>query len=211
MEIYCLNWIAHNESKVLSWICPRTWIMVLFHSICNHVCACFLLLLAGIWAEEAWKKTILICGRWGLFPQRQNIAANVVKAEWMRNEALYGLTIACLDFFFPSGRWSQTRFLSFAQRNFYSSCTSLHFTAVGSHGGPAAPIANLLMDLCIGFGIAWLLMHMMCSYMSQQAESHNTTKRFWMSWVQKANESRKWGWWWWFTTNFLNHRPHRGL
>lgn len=53
-----------------------------------------------------------------------------------------------LGFFFSPAGWGPTKFPS-SHRGIFtaSSCTSLHFTAVGSLDGPAAPIASLLMDL----------------------------------------------------------------
>lgn len=57
------------------------------------------------------------------------------------------------------------------------SCTSLHFTALGSLDGPAVPIASLLMDLCMEF--RRVLMHMMCSNMCQWAVDHKAMRGFW--------------------------------
>lgn len=151
----------------LEFVCAQWYASLLPPQPCFYLLISFSSLVVCEWERFS----ILICGR--LFPQKT--ATNVGDEEWgimCPNTSL----IWWGDFF---ARWMKPDLTPlFAQRNVYSSCTSLHFTAVGSRSGSAAPIASLLMDLCIGFSSAGVLMHMMCSYMSQWAVGNNTTRRF---------------------------------
>lgn len=124
--------------------------------------------------REVLKKQI-VCGR--LFLRQQNSVANTADTKWMSNEALYGTALAWQDGFLA--RWMKPHVTSLsAQRNFYSACASLPFTAGESHCGPAATMAILLMHLSIGFSAACLIMHMMCSYISRWAVGHSSIRRF---------------------------------
>lgn len=156
LRIYCPNWNKHKGSQAWTWICLRTWYstpstaMVFLHAYVS-------LLLGVMWAFVGAKDHFTTHNGKGV----RHYMADAHTTWW----------------FFA--RWMKPVLAPLsAQRNFYSSCTSLRFTAVGSHSGPAAPIASLLMDLCIGFSTACVLMHMMRSSMSRWAVGHNTTRRF---------------------------------
>lgn len=106
--------------------------------------------------------------------------------KWIRKETLYSVMLAWHDGFSPIGQ-SQKNLPSLHRGiSTVSSCTSLHFTAVGSLNGPAAPIASLLMDLCMEFRC--VLMHMMHSYMSHWAVDHKATRTFWCGGYKKEQE-----------------------
>lgn len=134
----------------------------------------------------------------------------------MSNEALRGTTVACHDGFFTHSMKPDVT-LFFAQRNFYSPCTSLHFIAVGSHCGSAATIESLLMDLCIGFSTPCVPMHMISSYVSRWAPGHNTIGTFWVLWVQGRQRGKEMAMIVTFCVGFLdfilrlNHIQQRGL